>query len=213
MIFHDIDQNTEEWLQLRSAKVTGSGVSKIMANLGKAFGDPAKKYASQIALERITGKYISSGYSNDHMDRGHEQEPLARTAYEEKHFCTVTNGGFFDLDDLGCSPDGLVDDDGMIEIKSVIPSVHFVNVKRQSFDPAYEWQLIFNLKCTGREWIDSISYCADYPDDQNLFVFRLHKDHFKKEFDLLDGRIKDFLELVEESKQAIMTSKYFIRSR
>lgn len=212
MIFHDIEQNTEAWLELRSAKITGSGVSKIMANLGKAFGDPAKKYASQIALERLTGKYISSGYSNDHMERGHEQEPMARSLYEHKYFCTVENGGFFDLGDLGCSPDGLVSDNGMIEIKSVIHSVHFANVKRQSFDPAYKWQLIFNLKCTGREWIDSVSYCADYPEDQQLFVFRMYKDDFKDEFIALDNRIDEFKGLIEKSKQAITESSYFLRS-
>jgi len=212
MRFHDIEQNTDEWLDLRAGKITGSGVSKIMANLGKAFGEPAKKYAANIALEQITGKPISNGFSNDHTERGHEQEPLARSAYENKYFCEVTNGGFFEINGLGCSPDGLVGDCGLIEIKSVISSVHFSNIKRQTFDPAYKWQLISNLKFTGRDWIDSVSYCADYPDGRQLFVSRLNKEDFSKEFALIDSRVEEFNKLIELSKQLILDSNYYVRA-
>ena len=78
--FYDVEQNTDAWLQLRAGKLTSSNLGKVMANYGKAFGDPAKKLAVQIAIEQITGKPQESGYSNDHMDRGHEQEPIARIA-------------------------------------------------------------------------------------------------------------------------------------
>ena len=64
MIFHDVEQNTDEWFALRAGMLTGSGFGKIMANYGKAFGDPAKKYAANIAIEQITGTPISSDYSN-----------------------------------------------------------------------------------------------------------------------------------------------------
>jgi hypothetical protein len=120
MTFIDIDQNTDEWLILRCGKVTGSGVAKVMANDGAAFGQPAKDYAVQIALERLTGIPQGSNYSNAHMERGHEEEPLARVAYEDEFFCDVDNGGFFDCGDTGCSPDGLVGENGLIEIKSHI---------------------------------------------------------------------------------------------
>ena len=123
MIFHDINQNTDEWHQLRAGKITSSALSKAMANFGKAFGEPAKKYAVSIAVEQLTGVPISSDYTNDHMARGHDEEPIARMLYEQEYFCEVSNGGFFDLGDIGCSPDGLVYDDGVIEIKSAIPSI------------------------------------------------------------------------------------------
>lgn len=212
MKFHDIEQNTEEWLTLRSGKITGSGISKVMANYGKSFGDPAKKYASKIVVERMTGRYISDGFGNDHTERGHEQEPLARAAYESQYFCNVGNGGFFELDGVGCSPDGLVNDNGLVEIKSVIHSTHYANIKRQTFDPSYKWQLISNLKFTGRDWIDFISYCADFPEDKQLFVVRLNKDDFREEFKMIDNRLEEFNRLIAETSNCLSGSQYFLKA-
>lgn len=205
--FHDIAQNTDEWLQLRAGRLTSSNLGKVMANYGKAFGEPAKKLAVSIAIERITGVPISSNYTNEHMERGHEQEPIARMLYEEQTFCDVQDGGFFCNDDIGCSPDGLTSD-GVIEIKSVIEGVHFNNVKRQNVDPAYRWQCIGNLKLTGKDWIDFISYCEGYPDDKKLFIHRLYPKDLTEEFKMIDGRIDEFLRLVESSQKLIRESSY-----
>jgi len=210
MQFHNIRQNSDEWLLLRSGKVTGSGASKIMANLGKAFGEPAKKYAAQIAIERITGNYSPSTYSNAHMERGHEQEPLARGEYEDMFFVDVDNGGFFGDDFMGCSPDGLVGENGVVEIKSVIATTHFATVKKQSFDSAYKWQLLFNLKTTGREWIDYVSYCSEFPQESRLFVHRLNADQYQDEFKAIDERVDKFINLVGECTNIIKTSEYSI---
>lgn len=210
MKYHDIEQNTDDWLLLRAGKITGSGISKIMANLGKAFGEPAKKYASQIVLERITGKPVSDGFSNEHTERGHEQEPMARKAYEELRFVDIGNGGFFELEGVGCSPDGLIGQNGLIEIKSVIYSTHFNNIRRQTFDPAYKWQLISNLKFTGREWIDFVSYCADFPKDKQLFIVRLHKEDLQEEFKLVDNRIAEFNALIDAYTTIFTDSSYDI---
>lgn len=199
MIFHDVEQNTDEWLDLRVGKITGSAISKIMANYGKAFGSPAKDYAVQIALERIKGVAQGSSYSNGHMERGHEQEPLARMEYENEFFCDVDNGGFFDCGTEGCSPDGLVYEDGVIEIKSVIPSVHYQVVKRNDIDPKYKWQLYFNLQKTGREWLDFVSYCHDYPSEKKLFVHRIYAKDCAEFFRQIDIRIAEFEALVTET--------------
>lgn len=204
MIFVDVEQNTEEWLELRRGKITGSAIGKIMANEGKAFGDPAKAYALQIALERITGESAGGGYSNAHMERGHEQEPLARMLYEETYFCDVTNGGFFDLGGIGCSPDGMVGEDGLIEIKSVIASVHYANVKRGGVDPSYKWQVISNLLFTEREWIDFVSYCHEYPVGKKLFVHRTFKKDCGELFDRLSFRMGEFNRLIDETTSAVM---------
>lgn len=208
--FLDIQQNTDEWLQLRAGRLTSSKLGVIMAYYPKAFGEPAKKYAVNIAVEQITGKPISNSYSNSHMDRGHEQEPIARMNYENELFCDVDNGGFFSNKFLGCSPDGLVGDDGVIEIKSVVASTHFANIKRQGIDPAYKWQCIGNLLFTGRKWLDFISYSAEFPDDKNLFVCRIHAEDLKEEFDSILTRIKRFEILVAEIKDLMLTSNYFL---
>ena len=210
MTFHNVEQNTDEWLALRAGKITGSAISCAMANYGKAFGDPAKKYAIRIAIEQITGKRVEGGFSNEHTERGHEQEPIARMLYEDEYFCKVLNGGFYELDDEGCSPDGLVGEHGVIEIKCLIPSVFYSVVKRGSFDPKYKWQLSENLKITGRDWIDFICYCSEYPQGSRLYVYRCTKEMFSEEFKMIDIRLDEFKKLIEESKNNILNSNYSI---
>jgi len=203
MIFHDIEQNTDEWLDMRVGKVGGSSIGKIMSNFGKAFGSPAHDLAVQIAIEQITGIRQENGYTNEHMQRGHEQEPIARALYEDEFFCTVSNGGFFENGDIGVSPDGLVDDDGVIEIKSVIPTVHYSNVERGTFDPSYKWQLFFNLQQTGREWIDFVSFCAGFPEGKRLYTYRIFRKDAGVVFSMIDTRMDEFRKLVETKKSVI----------
>lgn len=210
--FHDVEQNDDAWLLLRAGKITSSALSKIMANDGKAFGNPAKDYAVQLCIERMTGQPVRSSFSNAHTERGHEQEPLARMAYEEATFCDIQNGGFFELGDVGCSPDGLVDHDGLIEIKSVIPSVHYANICRQSYDPSYKWQLFGNLKFTQREWIDFISYCADFPEGRQLYICRIYRDQLSEQFEQIDARLDQFRALVDKTYQSILETNYSVRA-
>jgi hypothetical protein len=202
-MFHNISQNTDEWLEMRKGKVTGSAIAKIMANYGKAFGEPAKKLAVDIAVVQLGGPGHSDNYSNAHMERGHEQEPLARKAYEDHYFCDVDNGGFFDNGKTGCSPDGLVGSDGVIEIKSVIPSVHYKTIQNGGFDSSYKWQFMFNMKETGREWIDFVSYCAGFPDGKKLYINRIHASQHKESFEQMDLRLAEFFALVETIKKGI----------
>lgn len=205
--FHDIEQNTDEWFAMRAGRLTSSKLAVVMANFGKSFGEPAKKYAVNIAIEQITGKPIPSTYSNEHMERGHEQEPIARMMYEDETFSVVENGGFFCNDFIGCSPDGLPAG-GVIEIKSVVANVHYANIKRQSIDPAYRWQCIGNLKFTGGDWLDFVSYCAEFPADKQLFTHRINKEDFQEEFQMIDARVAEFKQLVESSKKLILESSY-----
>lgn len=196
-MFIDIQQNTDEWLELRNGKVTGSAIAKIMANYNKAFGEPAKKFAVDIAVARITGKLArSDNYTNAHMERGHEQEPLARELYELNTFSDVTNGGFFDNGNNGCSPDGLVGDNGVIEIKSVIPSVHYKRIEKGGFDTSYRWQLMFNLKETDRDWIDFVSYCHDFPKEKRLYTCRVNKADCEADFEMMKIRLDEFESLI-----------------
>jgi hypothetical protein len=198
--FHDVQQNTDEWMALRLGKVTNSNAGTFMANLGKSFGDPAKRYALQIALEQLTGVKASAGFSNEHMERGHEQEPIARMLYQEETFSVVTNGGFFCHGVHGDSPDGLVGEVGGIEIKCVIAPVHYDTIRRGSFDPAYRWQLIGHLDCTGREWFDFVSYCADFPAASRLFTHRLYRRDYEVEIKQLQDRRAELLALVADIK-------------
>lgn len=201
--WHDVEQNTDEWQALRLGKATASSFGCFMANEGKAFGDPAKKYALQIALERATGRKAEFSFSNDHMERGHEQEPVARMLYEDEFFVSVTNGGFFDCGDHGDSPDGLIGSDGVIEIKSVTAATHYATLRRGAFDPAYRWQLVGHLDCTGRDYVDFVSYCSEFPEASRLIVYRSDRDDFAEEIKRLQDRREAFLELVEQTMQTI----------
>lgn len=201
--FHNVQQNTDEWQALRLGKVTNSNAGTFMANLGKSFGDPAKRYALQIALEQLTGVKAGAGFTNEHTERGHEQEPIARMLYQEETFSVVSNGGFFDWGQHGDSPDGLVGEAGGIEIKCVIAPVHFDTIRRGTFDPAYKWQLIGHLDCTEREWFDFVSYCADFPAGSRLFIDRLHRRDYLVEIEQLRERRAELLAHIADVKTLI----------
>lgn len=203
MRWHDVPQNTDEWLALRIGKPTASKFGCFMANEGKAFGDPAKDYALQIALEVITGAKAEISFTNDHTERGHEQEPIARMLYEEENFVDVGNGGFFDCGTHGDSPDGLIGDDGVLEIKSVVAKTHYATLRRDSFDPAYRWQLIGHLDCSGREWVDFASYCSDFPIGKQLATYRLYREQCKDELARLKARREEFIYLIHETIKTI----------
>ena len=205
MKFYDIEQNSEEWFQLKAGKVSGSKIKDVMAGCKDintcrtaSWGEGAKKYAIKIALERITGEYIGDGYSNGHMDRGHEDEPIARELYEELNFCTVTNGGFFDNGTSGCSPDGLVGEKGRIEIKSELPHLFYMTKKQNRAPLDKRWQIPFNLKESNGDWIDCIDYCRQYPEGKRIFVKRFTVAECKTDFQMIDIRLALFEKYVSE---------------
>ena len=198
----DIQQNTPEWEELRVGRVGGSSIAKVMANYGKAFGKPAQELAERIALEQLQGKAVGSNYTNEHMQRGHAEEPIARDLYEKETFSEVTNGGYYiESEDVGVSPDGLVDNDGMIEIKCVIYSVHFQTKRREAYDPKYKWQLALNLSASGREWIDYVEFCSEFPKGNRLFVQRLTRADIGQMADKIRHRLSQFKVLVEQNKK------------
>lgn len=203
--FHDVEQNSEEWFALRMGKPTTSNYGKFMANYGKAFGDPAKKYAFRLAKEQVTGERSEEeSFSNKHMENGHIWEPVARDEYEFETFNTVSNGGFCEHEkyNTGGSPDGLIMlDNGGIEIKSVIDWTHRNTIKRDSFDPSYKWQLLGNMWLCELNYIDFISYGYSYPQGKKLFIHRLKREDYSDEIDMIEPRLLQFLEQIEKEKK------------
>jgi len=193
-MIHDVEQNTEAWMTLRMGKVTASNFPKIMANYGKAFGNPAKDYAKRVAIESFTKTPVET-FKNEWMERGHELEQWARSAYEMQTFNVVLPAGFSEIGYFGASADGLVDDDGLIEIKSVKYNIHFDRLQKGRFDSSYEWQMRGQLWLYDRAWCDFVSYCPEFPPDKQLYIFRVERDlELEKR---LIGRLDEFLDLLD----------------
>lgn len=206
MIFHDIQQNSEEWDKIRIGKVTTSKFGIFMANYGKSFGEPAKKYAHKIAMEQVTGeRYDEERYSNEFMSAGHEWEPIASNAYQEKEFYQITNGGFCEsekYENVGGSPDGIVKNHKAgIEIKSVIQWTQRTTIKRGSFDPSYRGQMLGNIWLCDWDWCDFVSYGYKSTESTKLFIDRLTYSDHKEYIDKIEPRLEQFLELIEEEKK------------
>lgn len=199
----DVEQNSEEWFNLRMGKITSSNFDKIMANEGKSFGNPAIEYAQKVALEIVTGNLDeTASYSNSYMERGQDLEPIALQEYEAEYLYSVGNGGFNMSEDkrLGDSPDGIVEN-GCIEIKSVIPKTQWKRIKSNPFDTSYKWQVYGHILIGGYDWCDFISYCPEMPENKRLIVTRIHKD--EEMIERLSNRLELFIKEVDKHVQIL----------
>jgi putative phage-type endonuclease len=172
---HHIEQGSDEWHALRRGMITASAISRLLTGTGKpANNDTSRTQLLQLLAERITGESDPSFYGDD-MARGHLLEPLARGIYTE-HRAPVQECGFvtanFDGTVIGYSPDGLVGDDGLIEIKSPRQKNHLRSLLNDEVPAEYVPQVQTGLAVTGRAWCDYISYAPGLP----LFVRRCERD-------------------------------------
>ena len=160
MIWHDVKQNSEEWDALRRGKFTASSFSDLfMAKSTAGY----KKAIRKVVYERLTGESPES-FKSDYMERGHEVESLAREQYEINSFNAVTDGGFFELDEwTGCSPDGLIGDDGLLEIKSPAYNTFIDYLLSGKVPTEYTYQLQGQMYVTGRSWVDFVAYHPALP--------------------------------------------------
>ena len=196
--FHNIDQGEEKWFDLRRGKITASVISMI--NGVRGIGKTAESLAIRIAYEAMTSFDVERFMTFDTV-RGNELEPVAIAAYEDDTSQRVLNGGFFELGDLGVSPDGRVGKDGLVEVKCPRYKNHMKVLKSQTIDPQYIGQVQFQLMVTGRKWCDFISYCEDMPAHKQLFYCRIYPD--KEYHKLLKERIESMRELINEYKQIL----------
>lgn len=207
----DVKQRTDEWFNLRAGKVTGSEVGKVMAHCGKEFGTPAIKLADKLAMERLTGQpIIEENICNRHMTNGITNEPIAISIYESKSFVKVSGGGFIDNETHGVSPDGRVYNDGVIEVKVGIASVHKKRLNSLKIDSQYRWQTTFELYSAilfneSFEWLDFISYCPELQDPENFLTIRLNSESekFIEDSEKLKVRLEEFESIVLDKMEAL----------
>lgn len=183
-------QGTEAWLRSRLGKVTASCIADVMAKTKTGWAATRLAYRSRLIIERLTNEPVDT-YVNEDMRRGIEMEPEARTAYEFYQGCNVQQVGFVrhpTLSMAGCSPDGLVGDDGLVEFKVPRSHTHLETLLGREIPGKYQLQMLFQMACTGRKWADFVSYDPRFPEEMRLFVKRLERD---------DARIKDIEAHVE----------------
>lgn len=168
-IHHNVDQGTPEWLALRLGKPTASNMAVILAT------DPKKratrdKYLYKLAAERVSG-IVEETYKNQYMQMGNELEPLARDAYIAKTDNEVAQVSFIDCDTWGASPDGLIGDNGCIEIKCRIGSVQVETLLDDCVPPENLPQIHAVLLASDRQWCDYVSYSKG----MKLYVRRIER--------------------------------------
>lgn len=173
------EQRTAEWFAARVGKVTASRVGDIVAKI-KSGGYAASRdnYMAHLVIERITGKPTEFNASAP-MQWGTEQEPFARVAYEMALNVMVDEVGFVlhpSIPDAGASPDGLVGDHGLVEIKCPNTVTHIETLINGLVPAKYISQMQWQMACTGRQWCDFVSFDSRMPPKAQLWIKRVDRD-------------------------------------
>ena len=171
-----MEQQSEEWFDIRKGKMTASEAQTLAAN-----GVGLNTYIHKVVVSKITGLSQNSFNGNRHTERGNELEPDARLSYEIVRDVTVEKVGFIEEDEYtGCSPDGLVGDDGGLEIKCPDDVKYFkLLVEEEKIDEAYIWQCHMCMLISGRKWWDLLFYNPNF--EKQMLIFRIEPDLARKE--------------------------------
>lgn len=200
MVHHDHAQGSPEWLEARRGVVTGSRFKDCRDRLKG--GQPSKaclEYAMDIARERVGG-VAPAKFQNAAMRTGTEQEPIARFAYERRTGNLVEEVGFFTTEDkrFGLSPDGLIDDDGVLEIKTMVGSSTLFTAVADGDVSAYMDQCLGYLWLLGRQWVDLTLWC---PDLHHMVIRRIERD--EEAIEALEADLLAFIALVDKYEAAL----------
>lgn len=194
MKIHNLIQQSPEWFAIRKGRMTASH--------GQEIGNDGKGLETYIT--ELMADFYSTGsadhYNNKDTDRGNELEPVARSMYEMLQNVSVEEVGFVEIDEFtGCSPDGLVDKDGGVEIKAPNDLNHFKMIinGESEINKKYLWQCQMNLLLTKRKWWDLVFYNPNF--QKSLIIFRIKPD--KEMQEKLKKGIKSGVELIKKYKK------------
>ena len=171
-------QGSAEWVAARIGKATASRMADVLAKTKSGYGASRGNYLAELIAERLTG-VPAEKFTNPAMAWGSEKEPDARIAYEFMTNATVVQVGFIDHPTIpmsGASPDGCVDDDGLVECKCPNTATHIETLLGQKIPEKYVSQMFWQMACTGRKWCDFVSFDPRMPSEMQLFIQRLHRD-------------------------------------
>jgi putative phage-type endonuclease len=201
----NLEQRSPEWYAARCGKVTASRIGDILKTIRNGnYAASRRNYAAQLVTERLTGKVTENSYTNEYMEWGKEQEPIAREKYQEQTGNTVNEVGFINHPDIpmsGASPDGVVGDDGLLEIKCLIKANHIDILLTEDLEK-YKYQMLWQMACTRRKWCDFVSYNPELPEHMQLFVKRLEYD--EHEISRIELEVQNFLSEVDTTTKELM---------
>jgi putative phage-type endonuclease len=189
-----MDQRTDEWFAARLGKVTASRIKDVLAGKTTA---ARRNYMAQLVIERMTQK-VPESFTNAAMQWGTDQEPFARAAYEARNGVLVDETGLVDhpvIPNSGASPDGLIGDDGLLEIKCPNSATHMETLLSRKPDSDYIAQMQWQMACTGRAWCDFVSFDPRMPENLQLCIIRVNRD--AKQIETLEKEVIKFLAEVE----------------
>lgn len=175
----EIEQRTDDWYAARLGKVTASSLHKVLSKTKTGYGADRGNYMTQLVLERVTNSK-ADGYSSAAMQWGIDQEPFARAAYEATRGVMVDEVGFIPhptIKDAGASPDGLVGDDGMVEIKCPESKTALECwLSENPVEAKYFAQMQWQMRCADRSWCDYVVFDPRMPAKAQLFIKRVERD-------------------------------------
>ena len=193
-----MEQRTAEWYEARLGQATASRIADIIAKTKTGYSTSRANYMAELICERLTGMQGAS-YSNAAMAWGVETEPMARAAYEGAVGSLVIETGFVPhaaISMAGASPDGLVGDDGLVEIKCPMTATHIDTLLGQSVPGKYVTQMQWQMACTGRKWCDFVSYDPRMPENMRIFIKRVERDELV--ISTLETEVIQFLKELDE---------------
>jgi putative phage-type endonuclease len=202
-----MEQQTNEWFTARLGKVTASRVADVIAKTKTGYSASRDNYMAQLICERLTGQKGES-FTNAAMEWGTQTEPLARSAYENARSLLVKEVGFINhprIEMSGASPDGLVADDGLVEIKCPNTATHIDTLLSGKVPTKYITQMQWQMLCCQRKWCDFVSFDNRLPEHLQLFVQEVE---FDPEYAaMLEKEVTQFLAELD-SKVAKLKEKY-----
>lgn len=197
------DQGSIEWLAARVGKVTASRVADVIATTKTGYGASRANYMAELIAERLTGQ-PAERYTNAAMAHGTATEPEARDLYAFMVDAEVEQVGLVEhptVTDSGASPDGLVGDDGLVEIKCPNTATHIETLLGQTVPAKYVTQMQWQMACTGRQWCDFASYDPRLPESMRIFIQRVERD--EEYIAWLETEVTKFLTELDEKVAAL----------
>lgn len=197
--FYDIEQGSEAWMRLRAGVVTASELHKVIME-GQKRGSPSKtrrKYMLTLIAEQLSGEPAPESFSNQHTERGKAMEAEAREHYAFMSDEEPRLVGFIKKGRVGCSPDSLIGDVGLLEIKTKLPDLHLETVLADELPSEHRAQVHGQLWVAEREFCDFVSYWPRLPP----FIKRVYRD--EAYIKMLEKAVNDFIAEMDALKEQL----------